>query len=66
MGVHKLLNSANLASGESPASLQPYRIQPELRDFVVTFHMNVNRFISVNRIKKEPVGANSQDRWRTS
>lgn len=40
---------------ESSASLQPQRLQPELRNFIFSFHVNVQRFITISSIKEESI-----------
>ncbi|MCI0667032.1 MAG: hypothetical protein L0Y43_03145 [Methylococcaceae bacterium] len=59
MGADKPHNSANLISREAAAVLQAHRIKPKLGDFVISFDMDVGRFIPITREKEKAVRSNS-------
>jgi hypothetical protein len=50
-----LLDPVDLFAGKPLASLQMDRIEPEFRLSIVTFYMDVRRFIPVARVKEEAI-----------
>lgn len=60
MRAHELLDSTYFRPGESTTPLQTDRIKPKLRNFGLTFDVNMWRFIAVTCVEEEPVGPNPQ------
>lgn len=60
--AHQLFNTCNLGARKTTAALQPNGIEPELRDSIVSLHVNVLWFVAVTRVEEEPVRARPQNR----
>lgn len=58
---HQRFNPCNLDARKTTAALQPNGIKPELRNAVVSLHMNVLWFVAVTRIEEESVRARPQN-----
>ena len=56
----------DLGPSESAAALKPNRVEPELRDVVVTLHMDVGWFLAIPSIEEEPIWAKPQHRWHVA
>ena len=52
---HNRQNSIDLASRKTAASFQKYGIKPKLRFAIISFDVNVRRFLSVARIEEEAI-----------
>lgn len=63
MFVDHFLNPGDFRPVKPAAALQSDRIKPKLGDLVISFNMNVLRFVPITRIKEKPVWPNSQDGW---
>jgi hypothetical protein len=55
VGLDHSLNPANLGPGEPTACLQPYRLQPELGNFVVAFDLNMDGLFAITCVKEKPI-----------
>ena len=62
----QLLNPLDLDSPESTTPLQPDWVEPELREVVVTLHVDMRWFIAVTSIEEEPIRAKSQRGWHVA
>lgn len=58
--VQHLLNSTDLAAGKSTAPLQPDRIEPELRNFILALNMNMRCFIPIACVEEDTVRTNPE------
>jgi hypothetical protein len=58
--LHEFLDPVDLCSAESPAILKSDGIKPELGFIAFTLNVNMGRLITITRVTKEPIGADSQ------
>lgn len=58
------LNPCNFRAAEATTSQQANRFEPEFRTFS-PLHMHVERFISIGRVKEEPVWPHAKNGWQT-
>jgi hypothetical protein len=64
--LDKSQESANFLSIKAAAVLEPHRIQPELRNPVLMFNMDVRRFIPVTGVEEETMGSFPEYGWHFS
>lgn len=64
--IHKSLNPIYLRRRKPPTSLQPDRVKPELRNFVLPLNMDMRRFISIASVEEKAVGTGPQYCWHSS
>lgn len=57
------VDSTELRSSKATASLQPDRIEPELRDLVLTLDVNMLRFVAIARVEEQSVRAYPEYGW---
>ena len=62
MFLHQRRNLVQLILGETAVVFQPDGLQPELRGFTLTRHVNMRRFAPVAGKEKEPVWTALEDR----
>lgn len=58
-------DSVDFASVESSATLKPHWFEPEFRDILIAFDMDVGRLATVTCVEKEPVGAGPKNGGHT-
>jgi hypothetical protein len=46
----------NFFSAKAAAVLKPHRVQPELRNPILMFNMDMGRFIPITGVKEETIG----------
>lgn len=59
MLLYEIGDGAKLGRPETSAAGKAHRIEPELRDMLIAFDVDMGRFAAISRVKEETVGANS-------
>jgi len=52
---HVPVDAVDLAPSEASTTLQNYRVKPELGNTIISFHVNVSRFVPIARVEKESI-----------
>jgi hypothetical protein len=61
--LDKSQEPTHFLSVKAAAVLEPHRIQPELRNPVLMFNMDVRRFIPVTGVEEETIGSFPEYGW---
>jgi len=59
---YQFLKPIHFATTKAATPIQADRIEPKLRDTLVTLDVNVQRLVSISRIVKKPIRSNSEYR----
>jgi len=53
--LDKFVQPSDLGSAKPATGMKPDRIKPEFGNLIITFNMNVRRFISIARVEEESI-----------
>ena len=62
MFENQAMDALDLDATETYAALESNRLEPELRQLIFSFHVDVRRLLAVARVEEEPIRAQAQHR----